>query len=497
MKKVLLLMLVIILAVPVYLLTSGTVSLTSLKMLVNVMTGKGIATPAEKVISRRFELPEGFSMNLFAGDLPGARFIRVTANGDLLVTRPHSGEVVLLRRDQDNPAIAGQRITLLQGLTRPTGIDLIEGWLYIGESNAVGRVPFDADTGTLAGDYQRIITGLTDDGNHPYKPVHIGPDQKLYVSQGSTCNVCIEQDPTRGALMRYNLDGSGAEVYATGLRNSMGMDWTPWDQALYATDNGRDLLGDDYPPCELNKVELGQFYGWPWYNGDNEIDPEFNNPPVEIIGTAVAPEHGFRAHNAPLGMSFVNTDGWPGDYDKVALVALHGSWNRSSPDGYKVVSLHFDGDDIQERDFLTGFELAGDIIGRPVDVAQDADGAIYISDDYAGAIYRIAPGTNNEEVFAMPVDAVAEFALVTPDWLDNENHDPLYQRGSALFEQYACSSCHNPNTATGRLDLSALNQRLQYDEIINKLDQPTAPMPRFELEQTDRQALAVFLINRE
>ncbi|MEH6592079.1 MAG: PQQ-dependent sugar dehydrogenase [Halioglobus sp.] len=495
MKKILLLILIIILAVPAYLIMSGTVSLTSVKMLVNVMTGKGIDTPAEKVISRRFTVPEGFSMNLYAGNLPGARFIRVTSGGDLLVSRPHSGEVVLLRRDETNPAIAGERITLLQGLTRPTGIDVDGDWLYVGESNAIGRVPFDASNGTLAGDYRPIITGLTDDGNHPYKMVHIGPDQKLYLSQGSTCNVCLEKDTRRSTLMRYNLDGTGEETYATGLRNSMGMDWAPWDQALYATDNGRDLLGDDYPVCELNRIEQGQFYGWPWYNDDNEIDPDFNKPPAEIIDTAVAPVHGFRAHNAPLGMSFVNTDGWPGDFDRVALVALHGSWNRSSADGYKVVSVHFDGDTIQERDFLTGFELAGDIIGRPVDVAQGADGAIYISDDYAGAIYRIVPGAGTNEAFVLPTEPAEVFELLTPEWLENAEVDTLSQRGAVLFEQYACNSCHNPDTSTGKLNLAKINQRLQYDDVINKLDQPTAPMPRFELDDSDRQALAVFLIN--
>jgi glucose/arabinose dehydrogenase len=497
MKKILLLILIIVLAVPAYLITSGTVSVTSLRMVLNVMTGKGIDTPAEKLISQRLTVPDGFSMNLYAGNLPGARFIRVTSSGDLLVSRPHSGEVVLLRRDPDNPAVAGERITLLQGLTRPTGIDIDGDWLYVGESNAVGRVPFDASTGSLGGDYERIITGLTDDGNHPYKMVHLGPDQKLYLSQGSTCNVCLEKDTRRSTLMRYNLDGTGAEVYATGLRNSMGMDWAPWDQALYATDNGRDMLGDDYPVCELNRIEQGQFYGWPWYNDDNELDPDFNNPPADIIDTAVAPVHGFRPHNAPLGMSFVNTDDWPDGFDRVALVALHGSWNRSSPDGYKVVSVHFDGDDIHERDFLTGFELAGNIIGRPVDVAQGGDGTIYISDDYAGAIYRIAPGAGDEEAFAMPVEPAAAFELLSPDWLDNDRVDSLYQRGAVLFEQNACASCHNPDTATGRLDLSELNQRLQYDDVVNKLDQPTAPMPRFELDNSERQALAVFLINRK
>ncbi|MEH6581746.1 MAG: PQQ-dependent sugar dehydrogenase [Halioglobus sp.] len=390
MKRILLLLALLVAAVPAYFIANGTVSANSISMLLNVMTGRGVDTPEDQVIQERLRVPEGFAINLYAGDLPKVRFMRFTTAGDLLVSRPHAGDILLLRRNPDSPSIAGEQITLLEGLTRPSGIDYADGWLFVGETNAVGRIRFDAETGSTTGEYERIITGLTDNGNHPYKAVAIGPDQKLYLSQGSTCNVCVEQDVRRGSLSRFNLDGSGAESYATGLRNSLGLDWAPWDGALYATDNGRDMLGDDYPPCELNKIEQGKFYGWPYYNGANEPDPDFPDAPAELAASPVAPVHEFRAHNAPLGLRFIETGSWPEPYDRVAIAALHGSWNRSTPDGYRVVSLHWDEDQISRRDFLTGFEKEGEIIGRPVDVAQGPDKAIYVSDDYAGAIYRIS-----------------------------------------------------------------------------------------------------------
>lgn len=389
MKKILLVIALIIIAGPVYLLARGTINTSSFAMILNVMTGRGIDTPAVSEMNKRFILPEGFKLSLYASNVDNARFITMTPNQDLLITRPHKGDVIIIQANDNDPTQGGARRTLLQGLNRPSGIAVANGWLYIGESDAVGRIRFDENSGVTQGDYEHLITGLTEDGNHPYKVVGISPEQKLYVAQGSTCNVCIETDARRGTMYRYNLDGSGAELVATGLRNTMGFDWAPWNGALYATDNGRDMLGDDYPPCELNLIENKQFYGWPYFNGANKVDPDFSNAPASLALNPIAPVHEFRAHNAPLGMTFLESTALPDDYQKTALAALHGSWNRSSPDGYRVVSLHWDGAEIVRKDFLSGFEKDGDIIGRPVDVAEGPDGAIYISDDYAGAIYRV------------------------------------------------------------------------------------------------------------
>ncbi len=221
----------------------------------------------------------------------------------------------------------------------------------------------------------------------------MGPDGWLYVSIGSSCNVCEERDPRRAAILRYRPDGSGEEIFATGLRNAVGFDWKPDTGELYATDNGRDLLGDDLPPCELNRVVRGGFYGWPYAHGDRVADPDFGRGQEQRIAASLPPVHGFRAHNSPLGIHFVRGTRVPVDYRGAALVALHGSWNRTKKDGYKVVSLHWRPDGaIEERDFAAGFERNEDVIGRPVDVAEGPDGAFYISDDYAGAVYRVVYG---------------------------------------------------------------------------------------------------------
>jgi glucose/arabinose dehydrogenase len=191
-------------------------------------------------------------------------------------------------------------------------------------------------------------------------------------------------------MMRMRPDGSEAEIFATGLRNSVGFDWSPWDGALYATENGRDLLGDDFPPDELNRVERGHFYGWPYVNGMGVLDPDFGKDNPGKLAETTVPAHGFRPHNAPLGMTFLRAGHLPAEYQRTALVALHGSWNRRQLDGYKVVALQWQADgSIVEHDFLTGFLTESKLIGRPAGVLQGIDGAIYVSDDYAGVIYRV------------------------------------------------------------------------------------------------------------
>jgi len=371
------------------LLATGTIDTTSLRMMLNVMTGMGGEEVTEDLARQRFKVPEGFRLSVFVSDLPGVRFMRHTSAGDLLVTRPHRGDVLLLRKDSNRDGKPDGVETLLSDLKRPLGLDIYNDWLYIGESNQIIRVPFQQQSGVVSGAVEVLVTGLTDDGNHPLKTIRIGTDDKLYLSQGSTCNVCEEEDERRATMMRFNVDGSEGEIIATGLRNSVGFDWSPWDGGLYATDNGRDLLGDDYPPCELNRIEAGKFYGWPYLNGDNETDPDMGPDPFSDQRNGVPPAHAFRAHNAPLGISFIDSSNWPNDYERSALVALHGSWNRSEPDGYKVVSLHWDGATIEEKDFLTGFNIDSNIVGRPVDVAQAPDGSVYISDDYSGTIFRV------------------------------------------------------------------------------------------------------------
>ncbi|MEH6517043.1 MAG: PQQ-dependent sugar dehydrogenase [Halioglobus sp.] len=471
---------------------SGVISSSSLSMILNVAMGRaGPAADAAK-IKQRYKLPPGFSLQLYATDLAKVRFLHVTEAGDILASRTHAGEIILLRKDDNGDGVHDGMEILLTGLSRPLGLDVHDGWLYIGESKSVGRVRFNVSEGKLSGDYQPIIENLTDNGNHYSKTVRIGSDNKLYLAQGSTCNVCEEVDERRATMMRFNTDGSGGEIIATGLRNSVGFDWAPWNNALYATDNGRDLMGDDYPPCELNHIVEGNFYGWPYFNGNNRADPDMSADPLAASRSPTAPAHEFRAHNAPLGISFVNATGWPQDYQRSALAALHGSWNRSIPDGYKVVSLHWTETGIEERDFLTGFNHEGDISGRPVDVAQGPDGAVYISDDYAGAIYKVVYTGDANAAVELTAATVNDAVIGEASWLADADIAALTETGKALYDDNNCAECHEGGE--GALLLTGIGERQGHEQIIEVLKAPQSPMLVYPFEEDQYRALAVYLL---
>lgn len=270
-------------------------------------------------------------------------------------------------------------------------MDIYRGWLYIAETGSVGRIRFNSKTGLTSGEYERIITDIPSGGGHWTRTIKFGQDGLMYVSVGSSCNVCEEKYPKRAAILRYLPDGSHGEIYASGLRNTVGFDWHPITNELYGVDNGRDYLGDDFPPCEFNRIEQGKFYGWPYANGNKISDPDFGQGNEQKILESMPPAYEFDAHTAPLGMTFIHGESLPLRYKNSALVALHGSWNRSKKIGYQVVLLHFDKNGhISEHDFMTGFEVGGDVIGRPVDIAEGQNGKIYISDDFTGTVYRVS-----------------------------------------------------------------------------------------------------------
>jgi glucose/arabinose dehydrogenase len=355
----------------------------------NLLFGWGNTPPEAAAFGARIRAADGYAVSLYA-EVPKARFLRPTPTGDLLVSVPREGSILRLLRDADGDGHPDGRNVLLSGLDKPHGMDLHDGWLYIGEGSAIARVRFDAQSGETVGAVERIVRGLPEGGNHWTRTVRVGPDEHLYVSVGSSCNVCIEEDERRAAMLRFRLDGTEAAIHARGLRNAVGFDWRPGTHELFATDNGRDLLGDDEPPCELNRITPDGDYGWPVANGDRRLDPDLGAGNEARAAASIPPAHGFAAHNAPLGIVFLRSDRQPEGYRGRALVALHGSWNRTHKDGYKVVSLRWEDDDtIREEDFLTGFLVDDDVIGRPVDVAEAEDGTIFVSDDYAGAIYRV------------------------------------------------------------------------------------------------------------
>jgi glucose/arabinose dehydrogenase len=317
----------------------------------------------------------------------------MTEGNDIVVSSTSEGSIKLLR-DLDANGRAETVTDLISGLSAPQGLAFDGEWLYFSERDKVSKVRFNHQDGTLISQPQLVIGDLP--YGHPYqthntKTIGISPDRKLYMTVGSPCNICEPEDPRYSAILRSELDGSELEIYASGLRNSIGFDWAPWSGALFATVNARDLLGDDFPPDELNRVVQGGFYGWPYFNGDNIPDPDFGDKRPDLLSKAIPPAFKFRAHNAPLGIHFLNNSAvFPESLNQSALVALHGSWNRSTLDGYKVVALHWDSDgNISSSDFMSGFLSAAGVSGRPVDIAEDREGNLYISDDLAGRIYRL------------------------------------------------------------------------------------------------------------
>ncbi len=485
-------------------------------MLRQVLFGSSVGVPAPDVQDARFQLPDGFHLSLFAEELPDARLLRFTPSGDLLVSQPRAGRVVRLLPDRDADGRSDGRESVVEGLQQPHGLDLREGWLYVAETDAIGRIRFDAETGRSSGRFERLVTGIPGGGNHWSRTLRFGPDGMLYLSVGSSCNVCEEKDARRAAILRYRPDGSGEAIHASGLRNSVGFDWQPGTGRLYATDNGRDLLGNDFPPCELNEIEAGGFYGWPRVNGFGVLDPDLGAGHEAQVASARPPVHGFRAHTAPLGIAFLTSEALPSEWRGVALVALHGSWNRTVKDGYEVVSLHWQPDgNIREEPFLTGFLQLGapggsaaagsasaqgpEVIGRPVDVAEGPDGAIYISDDYAGAIYRVRYGAAPAGGSARAAKPHREPAGADPlEALSPDERAREAARGAALYESHACYRCHEVERAergATPLPLAQLSSRYAIAALADFLAAPTPPMPLFALSAQERRALAIHLLS--
>ncbi|MEE8109449.1 MAG: sorbosone dehydrogenase family protein, partial [bacterium] len=268
------------------------------------------------------------------------------------------------------------------------GIDFRDGWLYVGETNGVSRLR-DLDGDLRADVKEEVVKGLPT-GGHWTRTVRFGPDGKLYVSIGSSCNICIEQDGRRAAIVRYEPDGVGERIFARGLRNSVGIAWHPGTGEMWAVDNGRDWLGDNLPPEEINIVREGRHYGWPYCYGDRIPDAKYNRKDFCASKTET-PAFKMQAHSAPLGLTFYNGKMFPAEYRGDLFIAFHGSWNRTVPTGYKVMRVKIkDGKPAGIEDFAAGWLEGFTVHGRPTDVIVGPDGALFVSDDKMDRIYRIS-----------------------------------------------------------------------------------------------------------
>jgi glucose/arabinose dehydrogenase len=345
----------------------------------------------QEIAGHTLTLPQGFSISLFAEKVSGVRLMTIGPEGEVYATETDAGRVVRLP-DVDRDGVADRIVVVATGLNEPHGIVFRGDTMYVAETNQVIR--FDGPGAKPV----VVVRNLPSDGGHYTRTILFQADQ-LFVSVGSSCNICDEHDLRRAAVVRYRVDGSGEHRFATGVRNSVGLALNPVSGEIWATNNDRDNLGDDLPPDRVNILRDGGFYGWPYCYLPGKVNPEYGSQASrcrDVLGPVIP----LPAHVAPLGLAFYTGTTFPPAYRGDLFIALHGSWNRSVPVGYKVVRVHLEnGKPVGAAlDFVTGWldgrhrifsRVAGTGRGRPVDVLVLQDGSLLISDDEGGRIYRV------------------------------------------------------------------------------------------------------------
>jgi glucose/arabinose dehydrogenase len=352
--------------------------------------------PAAEVDLGRLTLPPGFHISVFADTKGHPRLMTFSPGGVLLATATTEG-TVLAFPDARHSGRAERIATVLSDLNAPHGIAFYEGKLYVAETNRVAR--YDWDEASLRASNPQVITQLPGSGMH-FTRTLLFVNGKMYVSIGSDCNVCDEKDERRATVMEFNPDGTGGHIFARGLRNAVGLAYNTKTGTIWTSENGRDFLGDNLPPDEINELgKSGGDFGWPACYGNRVIDPTHREEGEKRCPTSIPAKVALQAHSAPLGVAFYYANQFPEEYRGDLFVAFHGSWNRSVPTGYKVVRIHLkNGTDPQGvEDFITGWIAPGEQrkgawMGRPMGVAVASDGSMFISDDTSGPIYRVTYG---------------------------------------------------------------------------------------------------------
>jgi glucose/arabinose dehydrogenase len=328
-------------------------------------------------------LPPGFAIEVYA-DVPKARSLALGDRGTLFVSTRKAREVYAVVENDDGST---RTIELASGLKTPNGIAFHNGDLYVAEITRVLRYRDIEGNLESVPEPEELDIELPSERSHGWRYIGFGPDGKLYISIGAPCNICDETGFAQ--IIRMNPDGTDRETYASGVRNSVGFTWHPQTGELWFTDNGRDMMGDDVPPCELNHApRQGLHFGYPYCHGGDISDPEYGKgrrcadytPPAQELGP----------HVAPLGLKFYTGEMFPEEYRGQIFIAEHGSWNRSKKIGYRVTLVRLDGNKaISYEPFAYGWLQNEQASGRPVDLIVKDDGSLLVSDDYAGKIYRI------------------------------------------------------------------------------------------------------------
>ncbi|MDH4107281.1 MAG: sorbosone dehydrogenase family protein [Gammaproteobacteria bacterium] len=347
-----------------------------------MFTGLANAQPDSALADIR--LPAGFTIDVYTDQVPDARSLALGANGTVFVATRREGRVYAVVNEGSTwPTV----VTIADGLKTPNGIAYRDGTLYVAETTRLLRFPAIDKNLREDARFEMLYDSFPSERHHGWRYIDFGPDGKLYMSIGAPCNVC-DRDGF-GTIVRMQADGSGPEVVAYGVRNSVGFAWHPETGELWFTDNGRDMLGDDLPPGELNRLRVvGQHFGFPYCHGGEIPDPEFGSgrdcsefePPAQKLGP----------HVAPLGILFYQGEMFPEQYRHQVLIAEHGSWNRSEKIGYRISLVRLaDSRSTGYEVFADGWLNNGAVSGRPVDLLEMPDGSVLVSDDQAGKLYRI------------------------------------------------------------------------------------------------------------
>lgn len=340
-------------------------------------------------------IPEGFSISEYAKGIPSARFFTFDENNTMYVGTKDNDKIYSVR-DLDGDGTAETVKQIDSGLNVPHSVTYYNGNLYLAEQDKISVYKSIKPDGAYTSK-QVLVSGLPSGnklqgGGHTTRTIVIGPDQKMYVSIGSSCNVCNEKDNRRASVMQFDLDGKNGKIFAAGLRNTVGFMF--WQNKLYGADMGRDQIGNDIPPEEINVIEQNKNYGWPYCYGNQNNNPEYKDKLKYCQQATTAPIVQMQAHSAPLGITALNSaasNTWPKSFQNGFLVAFHGSWNRTVPTGFKVVWVDFNQDAPRVFNFITGWlEKNAEAWGRPVGLGFDNKGNLYISDDKQGTIYKLS-----------------------------------------------------------------------------------------------------------